>query len=51
MTDVAQRIIEEPDDEAFRLGVRTWLTDELQSLAGPLFGHAAMHSIEFRRAW
>ena len=51
MTKVAQRIIDEPDDEVFRRGVRAWLTEELRRLAGPLFGRAAMHGIEFRRAW
>ena len=51
MTDIAQRIIEEPDDEAFRLGVRTWLNEELRRLAGPLFDRAAMHELGFRRQW
>jgi alkylation response protein AidB-like acyl-CoA dehydrogenase len=46
-----QAIIDAPDDETFRCGVREWLSRELRALAGERFGRAAMHEIGFRRQW
>jgi alkylation response protein AidB-like acyl-CoA dehydrogenase len=44
-------IIDRVDDDAFRRGVREWLSRELRAVAGDRFGRAAMHEMGFRRQW
>ncbi len=40
-----------PDDASFRDGVQRWLAAELRAVAGDRYGHASMHTLEFRRRW
>jgi len=49
--DEVRALLALTDDAAFRSQVQQWLTAELRAVAGPRCGHAAIHTLEFRRAW
>jgi alkylation response protein AidB-like acyl-CoA dehydrogenase len=44
-------LLAQDDDGAFRIGVEQWLTDALRTVAGARYGHASIHTLEFRRRW